>query len=460
MNISEHLDKGIWTAADKALLLLYGFAVIVFVVNLLPATEWGAFVIFQTIFLILCVLSDSIFLQPMVKFASEHEAEVQEVLAASFNLYSGFMLVLGGVVALFSKQLASIFSSPEVGIMLPYLPVLIALNIFRNVGIRYLQVFYKIHAIFWVDLAFYGSIILLAILANVLGVFHTGVDFLWLNMIGGGLSSLVAFIFARKAYLSMPLFSVPGSEYQKLLSFAKFQSGTSTLLTLQQWSDQLIVGMFYGPTVVALYANAKNLYRFLDAVREGATLLIVPVSSKLYTSRNFDGLAALIEKILFGAFAGLVPVSLILTIIANPLFHIIYKGKYDAAAPVFQILMLSGFTLPLSLISTNVLIGMGKAKSLFLSTLGATIIFFGLSFILSKQMGPLGEGLAVFISMTVLALLTFIAMRKELNVSPAGIMRRAGEAKQFVMERAKGFRKTIEATPTGRDVVTKEEINE
>jgi len=83
MKLSEHLDKGIWTIADKSLLLIYGFGVIVLVVNVLPREEWGAFYIFQSIFLIICVLSDSIFLQPMVKFGSEHEAEVGEVLAGS-----------------------------------------------------------------------------------------------------------------------------------------------------------------------------------------------------------------------------------------------------------------------------------------------------------------------------------------------------------------------------------------
>src|SRR5437879_494968 len=97
MNLSEHLDKGIWTAADKALLLLYGFAVIVFVANVLPGREWGAFALFQSGFLILSILADSIFLQPMVKFASEHEAEVDQVLAASSVLYTIFMFLFGFV---------------------------------------------------------------------------------------------------------------------------------------------------------------------------------------------------------------------------------------------------------------------------------------------------------------------------------------------------------------------------
>ena len=437
MKLSEHLDKGIWTIADKALLLLYGFGVIVLVVNVLPRDEWGAFSLFQSIFLILCVLSDSIFLQPMVKFASEHEAEVPFVLAGSFNLYTVTMMATSLLFAGLAPSLAHIFSSSELGAMLPFLPVLIALNIFRNVGIRYLQVFLRIHAIFWVDLAFFGSILILTVLANALGLFHTAKDFLYLNMIGGGLSSIVAIVFCSTALFSMPLFRVPRHEYGRMLSFAKFQAGTSALLTLQQWSDVLIVGVFYTPSEVAVYNAAKTIYRFLDAVREGATLLVVPITSRLYTQRDISGLSALIEKLLFAAFAALIPISFALALGANIIFHILYKGQYDAGATVFQILILSGFTLPLSLIGTNALIGMGKAKSLFLATLGAVATFFAASYLLVPPLASRGQALAVFISMTVLAFLQFFAMRSEIDLSARGIMRRASDARRFVSERVR-----------------------
>ncbi len=437
MKLSEHLDKGIWTVADKTLLLLYGFGVIILVVNFLPKPEWGAFSLFQSIFLILCVLSDSIFLQPMVKFAAEHEAEVPKVLAGGFNLYTITMLITGLIISACASPLAVIFTSPELGSMLAFLPLFIALSIFRNVGIRYLQIDLRINAIFWVDLAFFGSILTLTVLAGALGLFHTATDFMYLNIIGAAISSLVAIFFCSKAFFSMPLLRVPRNEYGRMLSFAKYQAGTSALLTLQQWSDVLIVGVFYTPSEVAVYNAAKTIYRFLDAVREGATLLVVPMTSKLYTQRDFKGLSTLIEQLLFGAFALLVPISFVLAVGAPLIFSILYKGQYDAGAVVFQIMILSGFTLPLALIGTNSLIGMGKAKDLFLTTLGAVAIFFITSYILAPRMASRGEALAVFISMTALAFLQFFAMRKELGLTAKGIWRRSQDAKKFVASRSK-----------------------
>ncbi len=442
MNLSEHLDKGIWTIADKTLLLLYGFGVILLVVNVLPRTEWGAFSLFQSIFLILCVLADSIFLQPMVKFAAEHEAEVPHVLAGGFNLYTLTMVGCSLILAGLATPIATIFTSPELGTMLEFLPLFIVMSIFRNVGIRYLQIELQINAIFWVDLALFGSVLILTVLAGALGMFRTALDFMYLNIIGAALSSLVALIFCSKAFFSMPLFSVPRAEYARMFSFAKFQAGTSALLTLQQWSDVLIVGLFYNPSEVAVYNAAKTIYRFLDAVREGATLLIVPITSKLYTQRDFSGLSTLIEKLLFGAFALLVPVSLFLAVGAPFIFKVLYHGQYDSGAVVFQIMILSGFTLPLALIGTNALIGMGKAKDLFLTTLGAVAIFFISSFVLAPRMASRGEALAVFISFTALAFLQFFAMRTELGLSARGIWRRAQDARKFVSSRTKSGKDT------------------
>jgi len=203
----------------------------------------------------------------------------------------------------------------------------------------------------------------------------------------------------------------------------------------------LIVGIFWTPVEVGIYTAAKTIYRFLDAVREGATLLIVPMSSKLYTAKEHVSLRALVEKLLLLGFGGLIPVSIGLIVLSSPIFHILYKGKYDAASPIFQVMMLSGFTLPLSLIGTNVLIGIGKAKSLFLSTLGATLIFFSMSFALVPFMKSMGAALAVFVSMTALGTFTYFAMRSELEIRASSMIAHAKEAKLSLMKRIGRSRK-------------------
>lgn len=421
MKLRDHLNKGVWAAADKAILLIYGVATIFVVILVLPETEYAAFAEWQSIFLIICVLSDSIFLQPMVKFASEHEAEVEQVLAASFNLYSLVMVVFGSFFALTHGYFEQLYHSSELGLMLLWMPAALVLNIFRGIGIRFLQVDYRIKQIFWVDLSYYGTMIFLTLLMNALGRFHTALDFLEINVVGGIFSSIVAFYFGRAGFRAMPLFHVPKGEYRKLLSFAKFQAGTSAMMTLQQWADVLIIGV-YAPAYVAMYAAAKTLYRGFDAVREGATLLIVPVVSRMHAAGEKEQLSELVEKMLFLAFAALVPISLLLVIGAAPLLGIIYKGKFEGIQPVFQVLVLTGFILPLAFVATNVLIAVGKVKGLFYSVATATVVFFALSRILVPEMQAVGGALAVMISTAVMGILAFISMRRELSVTARGVI--------------------------------------
>lgn len=422
MKLRDHLDKGIWAVADKGLLLLYGFAVIVIVVTTIPDTEWGAFNLYQSIFLIICFIADSVFLQPMVKFASEHEAEIGDALGASFILYVGSLAVGGLLCFATTNFLADLLNSTELLELLPWLPVLLIGHIFRNVGIRYLQALYRIKAIFWVDLAFFGSIIVLCIIASQYGMLNSALDFVKINLIGGILSSIVAFIFSRKGFIEMPLLNVPKDEYSKLLSFAKYQAGTSVLQQLQQWSDNLIIGIYHTPKEVGLYAAAKTLYRLFDAVKEGATLLIVPIASRLHSTGDKEKLSTLVEQLLFLAFMVLVPVSLILAFGSDTLMHLFYKDKFPGIDAVFQILILSGIVLPLYLVATNVLIGIGNVKGLFLSMLGGTLIFFAINRILVPGMASVGAAIAVLVSIAAIGIFGFIAMGKELSISSRGII--------------------------------------
>ena len=50
MEFGKHVGKGIWAFGDKALPVVYGIGFIFLVVRVLPAKEYGAFVIAQTIF--------------------------------------------------------------------------------------------------------------------------------------------------------------------------------------------------------------------------------------------------------------------------------------------------------------------------------------------------------------------------------------------------------------------------
>jgi O-antigen/teichoic acid export membrane protein len=192
--------------------------------------------------------------------------------------------------------------------------------------------------------------------------------------------------------------------------------------TLQQWADYLVVGIYHSPREVGLYAAAKTLYRLFDAVREGAVLLIVPVTSRLYSSGDKEKLSNLVEKLLFIAFGVLVPIAVVLAVGSDQLMSLFYKDKFPGIGEVFRILILTGTILPLMLVSTNVLIGMGHAKGLFYSVLGGTIIFFVLNRVLVPDMASSGAAISVLVSTAAIGIFSYISMRRQIEISMRGVI--------------------------------------
>ena len=80
---------------------------------------------------------------------------------------------------------------------------------------------------------------------------------------------------------------------------------------------------------------------------------------------------------------------------------------------------------------------MGKVKGLFFATLAAVATFFATSYLFVPRLASRGEALAVLISYTVLALLQFFTMRRDLDLSARGILGRAKDARRFVASRSK-----------------------
>ena len=91
MEFSKHIGKGIWAFADKALPAIYGLGFIFLVVRVLPAKEFGAFVLIQTIFTLTMALGYAFAFQPLTKFAAENENN-QEYVATSIFFGLSFFI--------------------------------------------------------------------------------------------------------------------------------------------------------------------------------------------------------------------------------------------------------------------------------------------------------------------------------------------------------------------------------
>src|SRR5687768_7296066 len=166
-----------WAAADKALPMLYGVAVLLMPLKVLSTEEFGVWTAFQAVFLSISLIGDYFLLQPMVKLASEHDSDERPIVTAAMLLYIAISLLFAAPLTLFPAFFSDVFKTGAHGtIAFTWLAATIVATLLRNVSIRLLQIDYRITRIFLLDLVYFGGFVALMVAGRVRGDLDGSID--------------------------------------------------------------------------------------------------------------------------------------------------------------------------------------------------------------------------------------------------------------------------------------------
>ncbi len=430
----------IWTAADKALPMIYGVAILVIPLGLglLDENEFGVWTVFQMLFLVISLLGDFFLLQPMVKLCTEHEAVQRPIVTASTGLYTGFTLLLTLPVVLAPTLTSSIFKIGAQGAeALSWILLTVIATIPRNISIRILQVDYRMTRIFLLDLAYFGGFVGLMIYGWQSNTFHTPGDIVQYNLLALALSSALGLLVCGRQLL--PTFKGTGNATKRIVDLGVHQGGTGLMTIAQQQADIAIVSGTRGSVAVGLYNAARIFFRVFEALRDAGQLLLVPVTSLAYSQKNTER----VQDITVLATAALVlllfPTTTIL-ILTAPIFFPMLLPTYASAVNEFQWLMASGFAMPFVIVPSAVLLGIGKTKDLFRGMVIGTAVLVGGGTLLTYALGEVGMAMGVFGGNLTLALLLTQRMNRYIEFSLKGVLQRSRGLSAIARERIKDMR--------------------
>lgn len=394
----------IWTAADKALPMLYGVAALAIAASVMPKEEWGAWTNAQMVFMTISLLGDFFLLQPLVKISSEERADRRPVATATLILYGAFSLILALGVTQAPGLLAKILKTPEAASSFRLMVWIVAANIIRSVAIRLLQIDYRIISIFFVDLAYYGPLIALMIIGNYDGSFHSSQTLMQYNVIAFAASSAVGIALTLRSILPTTRNIVPSMRH--LLSVGFHQGGTGVLTVMQQQGDLAIVTGVRGGVAVGVYNAARTFYRFFDALRDAAQLLLVPATSRAYSQGRLDKVEEVSELATAALFALMLPLSVGMVALAPVIVPLVLKN-FPEAVDEFQWLMANGIIVPFVIVPSAVLLGIGHTRDLFRATLIGTVALVVSGLIFTYIWGSVGMAASTVVgTATTAALLT------------------------------------------------------
>lgn len=394
----------LWTAADKALPMLYGVAALAIAASVMPKEEWGAWTNAQMVFMIITLLGDFFLLQPLVKISSEERADRRPVATAALILYGAFSLLLAFAVVEAPWLLARILKAPEAGPSFRLMMWIVAANIIRSVAIRLLQIDYRIIAIFFVDLAYYAPLIGLMIVGGRDGTFRSAQTLMEYNVMAFAISSVVGLGLTARAIL--PTTRNLGASIRHLLSVGFHQGGTGILTVMQQQGDIAIVTGIRGSVAAGVYNAARTFYRFFDALRDAGQLLLVPATSRAYSQGRLDKVEEVSELATAALFALMLPLSVGMVLLAPVVVPLVLKNFPDAVDE-FQWLMANGILVPFVIVPSAVLLGIGHTRDLFRATLIGTIALIGAGLVFAYIWGSVGMAAGTVVgTATTAALLT------------------------------------------------------
>lgn len=411
-----------WAAADKALPMLYGVAVVLVTLRILAPVEWAIWTVFQVVFMVISLIAEFFILQPMVKITSEHGTERRPVITAASLLYCGFSIAAAGIVVIGAATTATLLKTPGSESAFRLMEWLILSTLIRNIAIRILQVDYQIVKIFLIDLAYFGPVIVLMLYGMVTHTFVHAENLIDYNLFSFGLSSLIGVAFCGRDLV--PTTRKLGESIKRIANLGIHQGGTGLLTVLQQQSDLAIVSGIRGGLAAGVYNAARTFYRFFEALRDAVQLLLVPATSRAFSQGRFEAVQEITEVATAALVVLIAPLSAGAILLA-PYIVPILVPKFPNAIGEFQWLMANGFLMPFVIVPSAVLLGIGHTRELFRGTLIGTLVLVGAGLAFTWFWGSLGMAIAVFTGTSVTALLLTRRMDRYVHFTFKSVLRRS-----------------------------------
>lgn len=146
------------------------------------------------------------------------------------------------------------------------------------------------------------------------------------------------------------------------LALSVFSS--SSLNTFFLYVYSFVIGAFYSLKSLGIYTQADKWSKMgYSSVSQIITISFLPVLSK-YQNES-DAFKDCMSKVNRFTAIILFPALIGLTILGEPIFHLLFADKWDAAIPLFQTLAVRGIFIVLISLSTNYLLALGYGKRLF-----------------------------------------------------------------------------------------------
>lgn len=196
---------------------------------------------------------------------------------------------------------------------------------------------------------------------------------------------------------------------RRMLGFSGFMFIESAAITLFQQFDRLLVALTLGPAASGVYSVATGVGLRMSIIAGNITEVLVPYASRKQSLGESADLEATVRKVSRYISLTAALVGGLLIIWMKELLSVWISPQYaEANSLFFCIIILAYGVLSLSRPAHQTLVGLGKVKFTSLIYLLASLLMLVALYLLSRDFGLIGAGLANLVMLLLLGMNLFL----------------------------------------------------
>lgn len=391
------IKSGFFTIGYRLSVLIFGFGSFYFLIRHLTKEEFGAWALFLTITTIIEMSRNGLIQNGLIKMLASYEPDKSnKIITASWLINAFYSALIYFLLVIFSVPLSEVFGVAAISQMFVYYGITI-LFLVPFSQFNYLQQSKSsFSGIFWSTILRQGSFFLIVIYLYFTKLEISLEGLVMIQSFCTFLGLVCAFICARK-YLQSRL-EWDWTLTKKVFQFGKYVMGTNICSLLYKSMDQLSVGYFLTPGLVALYNSAVRMSNLIEYPSTAIAEVIYPQSA-FRTSKEGDHIAKnLYEKSVGLTLALTFPVVFVTILLADYIILFIAGPAYAEAANILRITMLFGIFTSFTRQFGTVMDSSGRPQQNFRLLLVCLIINIISNYFFIKFYGVMGAAYGTLVS--------------------------------------------------------------
>ncbi len=357
------LIKSVYALLDSAVVNLLGLLTVIYFARVLPKAEFGVLTIALCVNILGITFCDLSVGQALIHYGTgDNKRNLSKTLFNSIVLKILCFILIVFSISIFAYIISTFFNNALLAKVLMLVLVLIFFTFFYNSCLQTLNVKEKIHKMFYTDLIWLLTLICGVYLVHSYDLISNASSAIIFLILIRCAALFFAVIFVSNEVCVKSFFRLDKTLLKKLSLYARYSFTNSLGVFIFSKTDIFMLGFMLNNTYVAFYASAlvvTNIFKFLN---EPATLIVLPMISKLHHQKTAN-----LNKIIRRVFltTGLtslsvsIPIAVFLLVFPEYFLHLLYGPKYTECTALVRLFAIWGLILPFYRCSATIFNGIG-----------------------------------------------------------------------------------------------------